>query len=159
MACCWVTCRCGSPAGWWSFSAGNSFSWPDYVDYREQTKSVFQDVSAHFALVPASFGGRGEPERVWGQLADAAYFSIVGMRMQSGRGFLPDEDKVPGKSPVVVLSYDLWRRRFASDPGIVGRDVTLNNSKYTVVGVTAAGFHGMDRGFLSEFWAPLSMAG
>src|SRR5437016_5865505 len=70
-----------------SFSGGFSFSSPDFVDYREQTKAVFQDVSAHFPLVPASFGGRGEPERIWGQLADAAYFSMVGVPMQLGRGF------------------------------------------------------------------------
>ena len=49
-----------------SFSAGNSFSWPDFQDYRTQTKSVFDDVSAHFPIVPASIGGSGEPERVWG---------------------------------------------------------------------------------------------
>jgi len=146
------------PYGLVSFSGGFSFSWPDYVAYREQAKSALQDVSAHFPIVPASIGGRGEPERIWGQLADAAYFSMVGVPMQLGRGFLPDEDKVPGKNPVVVLSYDLWRRRFGGDRGIIGRDVTLNNSKYTVVGVTAAGFHGMDRGLITEFWVPLAMA-
>ena len=141
-----------------SFSAGNSFSWPDYLDYREQTKSVFEGVSAHFPLVPASFGGSVEPERVWGQLADGAYFSMVGVPMQLGRGILPDEDKVSGKNPVIVLGDGIWRRRFASDRNIIGREVTLNNGKYTVVGVTAAGFHGMDRGLISEFWLPLAMS-
>ncbi len=140
-----------------SFANSRSFSWLDYVDYRDQTKSVFQGVSAHFPLVPASVGGTGEPERVWGQMADAAYFSMLGVPMQLGRGILPEEDQ-PGKSPVVVLSDALWRRRFGADRGILGRDVILNNSKYTVVGVTAPGFHGMDRGFVSEFWAPLAMA-
>ena len=140
-----------------SFANSRSFSWLDYTDYRDQTKSVFQGVSAHFPLVPASVGGTGEPERVWGQMADAAYFSMLGVPMQLGRGILPEEDQ-PGKSPVVVLSDALWRRRFGADRGILGRDVILNNSKYTVVGVTAPGFHGMDRGFVSEFWAPLAMA-
>ena len=141
-----------------SFANGSSLSWPDYLDYRDQTKSVFQDVSAHFPLVPASVGGTGEPERVWGQMADGAYFSMLGVPMQLGRGILPEEDRTFGKSPVVVLSDALWRRRFGADRGILGRDIILNNSKYTVVGVTAAGFHGMDRGFVSEFWAPLAMA-
>jgi predicted permease len=141
-----------------AFADGRSFSWPDYVDYRDQTKSVFQGVSAHFPLVPASVGGAGEPERVWGQLADGAYFSLLGVPMQLGRGILPEEDRAAGSSPVVVLSDALWRRRFGADRAILGRDVLLNNSKYTVVGVTAAGFHGMDRGIISEFWAPLAMS-
>lgn len=145
------------PARLVSFGDGTSFSWPDYADYRNQTRSVFQDVSAHFPLVPASFGG-GEPERVWGQLADSAYFSMVGVPLQLGRGFIPAEDLLAGKSPVLILSDALWRRRFGADRAIQGKEVLLNNNKYTVVGVTAAGFHGMDRGFLSEFWVPLSMA-
>ena len=112
------------------FGGGRTFSSPDFVDYRDQGKSVFQGVSAHFPLVPASIGGTGEPERVWGQLADAAYFSMVGVPMQAGRGFLPAEDDGANKSFTVVLSDALWRRRFAADPGIVGRDIVLNNSRY-----------------------------
>jgi predicted permease len=141
------------------FANGRSFSWPNFVDYREQTKSVFEDVSAHFPLVPASIGGGGEPERLWGQVADTAYFSMVGVPMQLGRGFLPSEDNYPHKAQVVVLSDSLWRRRFAADPGIIGREVVLNNVRYSVVGVTAAGFKGVDRGVISEFWVPLSLAG
>ncbi len=142
-----------------SFSDGRSFSWPDYLDYRDQTRSVFQGVTAHFPLVPASVGGSGEPERIWGQMADGAYFSLLGIPMQLGRGILPEEDRVSGANPVVVLSDALWRRRFGADRGIAGRDILLNGGKYTVVGVTAPGFHGMDRGIVSEFWAPLAMAG
>ena len=141
-----------------SFSAGNSFPWPDFLDYRTQAKSVFDDVSAHFPIVPASIGGGGEPERVWGQLADAAYFKMIGVPMEVGRGFLPEEDQVTGKNPVVVLSDGLWRRRFGADRSIAGRDVIMNNNKYTVIGVTAPGFHGMERGFISDFWAPRAMA-
>ncbi len=141
-----------------SFSNGNSFSWPDFADYREQAKPVFEGVSAHFPLVPASIGGGGEPERIWGQLADSAYFSMIGVPMQLGRGFLPVEDTYPRKTQVVVLSDSLWRRRFAADRGILGREVVLNNSKYAVVGVTAPAFKGVDRGFISEFWVPLSVA-
>ncbi len=141
-----------------AFSGGRTFSWPDYRDYREQTKSVFEDVSAHFVLVPASVGGSGEPERVWGQLADAAFFSTIGAPVRFGRGILASEDEKPGESPVVVLSDALWHRRFGADPAVVGRSIVLNNSQYTVVGVTAPGFHGMIRGFTSEFWVPLAMA-
>src|SRR5207237_3555197 len=72
---------------------------------------------------------------------------------QLGRTFLPEED-VPGANHVVVLSYGLWQRRFGSDPGIVGRSITLNGEGHTVVGVMPADFQ-----FLSEdvsMWVPIA---
>lgn len=141
-----------------SFNDGNSFSWPNYTDFRDQTRSVFEGTAGYFALVPASVGGRGEPERVWGQMTTGNYFSTVGVPMASGRGITPADDIAPGRSPVVVLSYGLWQRRFGGDPQMLGREVLLNGQRYTVVGVTAKGFRGVDRGLIAEFWVPLSMA-
>jgi len=142
-----------------SFNQSSSLSYPDYADYRDHTKDVFQGVCAHFPLVAASLGEVGEPERIWGQLATGNYFPTVGVRMAVGRAFLPEEDQVPGRNPVVVLGNSLCRRRYASNPGIVGRTVVLNNLRYTVVGVAPPGFYGTVRGILPEFWVPLSMAG
>ncbi|HXX24760.1 MAG TPA: ABC transporter permease [Terriglobia bacterium] len=100
---------------------GKTFSSPDYVDYRDQTVDVFEGgVCAYFAFVPASIGGTGEPERVWGQAVSGNYFSVVGVTPALDRGILPEEDKAVGRDHVVVLSYSLWRRRFGSDAGIVG---------------------------------------
>jgi len=140
-----------------SFSAGRSFSWLDYVDYRDQSKSALEGLAAEFAIIPASIGGRGEPERVWGQSVSGNYFGVLAVPMRAGRGILPDEDVATGRNPVVVLSYGLWTRRFASDPNILGKDILLNGERYIVVGVTAPEFHGADRGLLPEFWAPLAM--
>jgi len=142
-----------------NFSEGRSYSYPDYVDYRDQTKDVFEGVCAHLVLVPASLGGVGQPERIWGQLTSGNYFDVVGLKPAMGRGFVPEEDKVPDRNPVVVLNYGLWKRRFGGDSAIVGKHVILNNLAYTVVGVAPAGFHGTARAVLPEFWAPLSMAG
>lgn len=139
-----------------SFDEGSSKSYPDFVDYRDQAKDVFEGVGAHFPLVPVSLGG-GEPERIWGQLATGNYFSLIGAQPVLGRGFLPDEDQVSGGNPVVVLSYSLWQRRFAGDRGIIGRQVIMNDRSYTVVGVAPRGFTGEARGIISEFWLPLSM--
>jgi predicted permease len=140
------------------FSEGNSFSYPDYLDYRDQTTDVFEGgVAAHFPLIPASFGGTGEPERVWGQVVSGNYFSILGVNMALGRPILPEEDRVMGRDRVVVLSHNLWQRRFGADAGILGRSVVLNGQRYTVVGVAPAGFYGSERGIVSEFWAPLAM--
>jgi predicted permease len=142
-----------------NFSEGNSFSLPDYVDYRDQTKDVFEGVCATFPVVPVSLGGVAEPERIWGQLTSGNYFAIVGVKPALGRGFVPEEDQAPGKNPVVVLSYGLWKRRFGADAAIIGKTAILDNLRYTVVGVTPAGFHGTTRGVLPEFWAPLAMEG
>ncbi|HLN00154.1 MAG TPA: ABC transporter permease [Bryobacteraceae bacterium] len=146
------------PARLVNFSEGNSFSYPDYLDYRNQTKDVFEGVCANLVLVPASLGGVAEPERIWGQLTSGNYFAVVGVKPALGRGFVPEEDQVPDRDPVVVLSYGLWRRRFGADPAIVGRAVILNNLRYTVVGVAPAGFHGAARAIVPEFWVPLAMA-
>ena len=141
-----------------SFFEGRSdLSYPDYLDYRDQTKEFFEGLSAHRSLVPASLGGAGEAERIWGELASGNYFSVLGVKAALGRTFLPEEDQVPGRDAVVVLSHALWRRRFGSEAGVVGRTVMLNGRPYTVVGVAPAGFQGTDRGVLPEFWAPLAM--
>ena len=141
------------------FSEGSSFSYPDYMDYRDQTTDVFEGgVAAHFPLVPASFGGTGEPERVWGQVVSGNYFPILGVNMALGRSILPEEDRVMGRDHVVVLSHSLWQRRFGADAGVLGRGAVLNGRRYTVVGVAPAGFYGTERGIVSDFWVPLAVA-
>jgi predicted permease len=141
------------------FSEGESFPYPDYIDYRDQSSSVFEGgVIAHFPLIPASLGGNGEPERVWGQAVSGNYFTVLGVRMALGRPILPQEDQVLGRDQVVVFSHQLWQRRFGADASILGRAVALNGQPYTVVGIAPAGFHGTDMGLISQFWVPLAMA-
>ena len=98
----------------------NSFSWPIYTDLRDQAKS-FSGLAAYNELVPASIGGKGEPERLWGQAATANFFDVAQLRMTLGRGFLPSEER----QQVIVLGYRVWQRRFASDPAIIGQSVTI----------------------------------
>ena len=140
------------------FSEGNSFSFPDYIDYRDQTTAIFeQGIAAHFPLIPASIGGKGEPERVWGQSVSGNFFPMLDVPMTLGRSILPDDDTA-ARDHVVVLSSGLWRRRFAADPNILNHDVALNGQHYTVVGVAPPGFYGVDRGIVSEFWVPLAVS-
>ncbi|MGB9145554.1 MAG: ABC transporter permease, partial [Acidobacteriaceae bacterium] len=141
------------------FSEGDSFSYPDYIDYRDQTTAIFEGgIAAHFPLIPASIGGKGAPERVWGQSVSGNFFSMVEVPMALGRPLLPDDDTA-ARDHVVVLSNGLWRRRFGGDPNILNRDVALNGQHYTVVGVAPPGFYGVDRGIASEFWVPLAASG
>jgi putative ABC transport system permease protein len=80
------------------------------------------------------------------------YFNVLGVSAQFGRTFMEGEDQ-PGRSQVVVLSHDLWERRFGSDPAILGRTIRLNREDYTVIGVMPADFHLM--GFIAQLWTPL----
>jgi putative ABC transport system permease protein len=128
----------------------NNFSWPTYTDVRDQAKS-FSGVAAYDELVPASIGGKGEPERAWGQAATANYFDVARLGMTLGRGFLPSEEH----QPVIVLGHRLWQRRFASDPNVLGKPITLSGHPYTVIGVAPPGFRGLDIVLDPEFWVPL----
>jgi predicted permease len=140
------------------FSEGESFSYPDYQDYDQQTRDIFDGgVSAHFPLIPASLGSTGTPERIWGQSVSGNFFPILQIDMAHGRSILPDDDRVLGSGHVVVLGNALWRRRFAGDAGIVNHEIRLNGQSYTVIGIAPAGFYGVDRGLVPEFWVPLSM--
>jgi hypothetical protein len=80
----------------------NAFSWPLYRDVREQSKS-FSGLAAYYELVPASMGGAGEPERVWGQAATANFFGVAQLGITLGRGFRSGEENLA----VVVLSQRL----------------------------------------------------
>jgi predicted permease len=128
----------------------NNFSMPTYIDVRDQAKS-FSGVAAYYELLPASIGGKGDPERAWGQAATANYFDVARLGMTLGRGFLPSEEH----QPVIVLGHRLWQRRFASDPNIIGKPITLSGHPFTVVGVAPPGFRGLDIVLDPVFWVPL----
>jgi predicted permease len=128
----------------------NHFSWPLFSDLREQAKS-FSGVSAYHDLLPASIGGHGEPERVWGQAATSNYFNVAQLGMTLGRGFTSEEERVP----VIVLGHRLWQRRFGGDPSIVNKTILLSGNQFTVVGVAPPAFRGIDLPLDPEFWVPL----
>jgi predicted permease len=128
----------------------NHFTWPMFTDLREQAKS-FSGLAAYVELIPASIGGSGDPERVWGQSTTSNFFDVTQLRMTLGRGFSPGEERMP----VVVLGYNLWQRRFAADPAIAGKTVMLSGRPFQVVGVAPPAFHGLDQILYTQFWVPL----
>ena len=130
-------------------------SHPNFEDYRDQN-DVFEGMAAAGGLA-VSLSGKGEPEQLFGFMVTGNYFSLLGVPMQLGRGFLPEEDKTPGTHPVVVLDDGLWRRRFASDPDIVGKTITLNHGIFTVVGVTPRGFTGLNALGGPDLYVPTMM--
>ena len=131
----------------------NSLPFPVYADIRDQAQSL-SGVAAYFPLIPASIGGGGEPERIWGQGVTSNFFDVTGLRMVVGRGFINGKES----APEVVLGAGLWQRRFNSDKEIVGKPVMLSGRTFTVVGVAPAAFHSIDQILNSEFWVPLGNA-
>ncbi len=87
-----------------------------------------------------TLGGFGQPERIMATWVTVDLFSTLGVEPELGRFFLPGEDE-PGADSVVILSHSLWQQRFGADPGIVGKQVILDDQETTVVGVMPAGFH------------------
>jgi len=104
----------------------------------------------------ASFGG-GEPEMVKGQLVSGNYFQTLATRSEKGRLLGEEDDRATGGSPVAVISYGCWERRFGRDPNVIGRKLIVNGMPLQVVGVAAPGFFGAQVGATPEFWLPTAM--
>src|ERR1051326_7125422 len=104
---------------------------------------------------PADFSltGDGEPAKVSAYMVTANTFPLLGVRPAIGRSFLAEED-VSGSAKVVVLSYGLWKRRYAGDTAIVGREILLNGEKHTVVGAMPQGFQFLDSAV--DLWVPIA---
>src|SRR5262245_57615460 len=139
------------------------FSYLDYLDYRDRNTTLTELVAWDKAAVTLGEMRVGRDDLsvaganyIFGQIVSANYFAALGAEMNLGRGFLPDEDRTPGTSPVIVLSHQFWQRQFDSDPHIVGKIIRLQSQPFTVVGVTAREFVGtaLDT---PAFWTPLMM--
>ena len=108
-------------------------SYPDYKDWREQNKTL----AGLAAFQPRSLtiaDGSSEPERYLGAAVSWSLFGLLGTPPVLGRDFTPDDDR-PGAEPVVLLSDDLWQRRYNSDRSVVGRSISINGTPHTVIGV------------------------
>jgi predicted permease len=132
-----------------------TFSYPMYRDFRDQT-TVFDGVLARFPS-PLTLMTNGQAERVNGELVTGNYFDVLGVRAHIGRTFTPDDDRTPGGHPVAILSHNFWMRRFAADPSVLNRTVTLNGLPMTIVGVTPPGFYGIVVGEHPDVMVPVMM--
>jgi putative ABC transport system permease protein len=116
----------------------NAISEPEFADYRRDTHTLSR--IAAYAFGSASFTGQGEEaERVQGARVSDGFFEVLRVGALLGRTFQPDEERA-GAARVVVLSYGLWQRRYGGDASIVGRDILVNGTPRTVVGVMPRSF-------------------
>ena len=143
----------------WNSWTGWPRTWlsePELADYARE-RDTFERVAA-FDYRSVNLTGGDRPERIRGGLAQAGLFAALGVEPLLGRTFLPDEDR-PGGTRVVLLGHDLWRRRFAADPHVVGTSIVLDGERYTVTGVMPPGFrYPLDfAGAVPELWLPLAL--
>ena len=113
-------------------------SYPEYLDWREQSRS-FTGLAV-WRGQSINLSGSGEPERLVGCFVSAGFFPTVGVPAALGRTFRPEETEPSTKAPVAVISHGLWQRRFAGDPAVVGRALMLNGNSHTVVGILGPEF-------------------
>ena len=130
----------------------------DVADLRNQN-TVFEDVATFSGWFPI-MSGDGAPERVPAIQVGDGYFKVMKGTPLLGRVFTPEEQE-EGKDFVIVLSHALWQRRFAGDPGIIGKTVLLNARPYTIVGVMGPGFHPLPTTLVQpegQFYRPVAEA-
>jgi macrolide transport system ATP-binding/permease protein len=132
---------------------GQSSSYPDYVAYRDET-GAYAGLAA-YAQRPMSLTSGAETERVWGEIVSSNYFDVLATPPAQGRAFLPEEDSTPGTHPVVIISGHLWKRRFNSDLGLIGKSILISNQSFTVVGITAEQFTGANILTPPDLWVPM----
>jgi len=133
----------GEGGGIYSGEGFDTFSYPNYRDYRAR-QAVFDGLAAYHVGGLARFGlGLGhEAVPVPGAYVSANFFDVLGVQMARGRGFLPEDERLDHPNTVAVISHRLWQTEFNGTPDIVGRTVRLNGRPFTIIGVTQAGFNG-----------------
>jgi macrolide transport system ATP-binding/permease protein len=131
-----------------------SWSYPNFKDFRDRATlvDIFAQDDQTFSIAVD-----GTAERTWGGLVSGNFFAVMGLRPAAGRLFTAQDDVTPGGHPVAVLSHAYWQRRFNGDAAAVGREVIINNTPMTIVGVAPEGFIGSFFGIASSAWVPMAM--
>jgi putative ABC transport system permease protein len=130
-----------------------NLTYATFLDLR-RTSRTLTDLAA-YRWWTFNLTGDAQPESVPGALVSAEYFSALRLQPAAGRFFTSEED-MPGAPKVVVIGHALWQRRYSSDPNIIGRQVKINDTPTTIVGVMPSGFH---EPFDAQAWTPLVVAG
>src|SRR5579871_4482432 len=133
-------------------------SYPMYREIRDKNdvfSGMFCTYPLFFNSVGVSFQGR--TELVGAEFVSGNYFNVLGIGAAVGRVFTASDDLIQGGHPLAVLSYGYWRARFAADPEIVGKQIVVNGRSLTIVGVSPAGFDGVEPGRAPQIRIPITM--
>ena len=131
-------------------------SYPIYQEYQKRAEPLAEVICRR--LIDASVSIDNQTERLEAEMVSGNFFTMLGVAPAIGRVFSSaEDDQVYQGHPVVVLGYDYWVRRFARDPGVVGRKILVNDYPMTIVGVSAAGFGGIDPARSPQIRVPVQM--
>jgi predicted permease len=131
-------------------------SYPLYQDLQQKAEPFSEVICRR--IVPASVNIDNSTERVDAEMVSGNFFTMLGVKPAIGRVFNSDEDdRTYQGHPVAVLGYDYWATRFARDPGVIGRTIRVNDYPMTIVGVSAAGFAGLDPVQAPQIRVPIQM--
>ena len=153
----------GDPSRIGGFSDGTPrtdlLSYPLYLGLRERARTLSGLLaSGRTGRVDAHIGAADAPlEHPHGRFVSGNYFSVLGVPAQRGRVFGESEDGAPGASPVAVISYGYWTRRFHNDPAVIGKTIVIYDNAITIVGVTPQGYGGEIVGVSTDVWLPATM--
>jgi macrolide transport system ATP-binding/permease protein len=132
-----------------------SFSYPNYRDVRDAAPAGIQGIAVKNMMAATIRIDDGAPERMWTEVASGNLFEVLNVRAVHGRVLQPDDEREV--RPVAVISHALWRTRFLSDTGIIGRGVSVNGVPLTIVGVAPEGFRGAMGGLAMDLWLPITL--
>ena len=139
-------------------SDARSFNYPLFREMRAaSSRQVRLFAMGDQGKREAAFDDGGRVEHVYGQWVSGDAFAILGVKPALGRLLSSTDDLNPGQHPVAVLSYDFWTRRFARNPDVLGRWITLREKPLQIVGVAEKGFTGTEPGIMTDVWAPMMM--
>src|SRR5579872_6147363 len=133
----------------------NAISYPMYHDFSENN-TVFSGMFCRFPS-RVSLSVAGHTERTAAELVSGSYFPVLGVGAALGRTFAPDDDRFPGGHPLLMLSYEFWKTRFAGDPHVLGKSVLMNGHSFTIIGVAERGFDGVELGYTTQVFIPIMM--
>src|SRR5271168_3704570 len=131
------------------------FSYPMYRDLRDRN-AVFSGMLATYST-QVGVQWHNQPELANTELVSGNYFEVLGVRPVSGRLLLQADDVTQNASPVVVLSFGYWQRRFGADPGVLNQSILVNSHPFTVVGVVQPDFRSVVVGDAPDLFAPMMM--
>lgn len=142
------------PRGTGTIDTNETFSYPVYAALRDHATTM-QSVIAYVPLSGNKVAVRYDtaPEEAEGDMVSGTFFSGLGVRLQLGRGFTAQDER--DHAPAAVLSDRYWSRRFARNPAVLGTTLFVHGIGFTIVGVTAPGFEGLESGQSTDFWIPL----
>ncbi len=136
------------------------WNYPDYVAVRDRNQG-FSGTISYSSVQPSGFtagsGGDTRAELAAGAFVSGNYFDVLGVKAAAGTLFNAEHDRKEGAAPYIVLSHSFWQRRFASDPRIIGNKVRVNGFPLTILGITRAGFTGVEVGVAPDFFTPIMM--